>query len=337
MTVSGVERSLRTADPSPVPPIGSSTPLPPPIQGAERRSEGRARRTGVRWGLRVLAVGGLAGAAWLLTGSAAQAADRADGPDGSLLGSLVGADATSPVSGLLQAAVQPLESIEPAHHEQHLVADILDVPQQVLTRPDTDDDIDHEPFATIVDVVPDVDEVADEVAAPLRPTGGEAAPDQRLTPVTEPVTEVVLPADQEEPQPAPVPQEAEHTAETSRAQPAPVSGVRAVVPGKHSKTSSAPSAHRHHHHTAHAVSARPATEPGDDTPGGDTPAAPLRLHLGEVSGTPASGSGTPTEGGSAAFLPAAIANSTVARHVPAIAPDVEARRYDAEAPTVSPD
>jgi hypothetical protein len=85
------------------------------------------------------------------------------------------------------------------------------------------------------------------------------------------------------------------------------------------------------------VHAEPATDRGDSTPGGDGPAAPLRLHLGDVSGVPTSGSGTPTEGGSAAFLPVAIANSTMARHVPAIASDVEARRHDAEAPTVSPD
>ena len=119
--------------------------------------------------------------------------------------------------------------------------------------------------------------------------------------------------------------------------PAPVAGRSAVVPVKHGKTSSVPSVHRHHHHTAHVVAAKPATEPEDSTPDGDAPAAPLRLHLGEVSGTPASGSVTPTEGASAAFLPVAIANSTLARHVPAIAPDVEVRRYDAEAPTVSPD
>nr|WP_221380916.1 hypothetical protein [Actinoplanes polyasparticus] len=344
MTGSGVERTLRAAYRLPVPPTGVSTPLPPPIQGAERRSGNRARRTGLRWGLRVLAVSGLAGAAWLLTGSAAQAADRADGPDGSLLGSLVGADATSPVTGLLQAAVQPLERTEPAHHEQHLVSDILDVPRQVLTRPVTDDDVVPEPSAAIVDVF-DVDKDRDEVAAPLRLTG-EAAPDQRLTLATDPVADVELPAEQEELpgelQPAPLPQEAEQTAEPSRKPlqqvlPAPVAGRPAAAPVKHGKASSVPSAHRQHHHTAHAVTAQPATEPEDNTPGGDAPAAPLRLHLGEVSGIPASGPGVPTEGGSAAFLPAAIANSTTARHVPAIAPDVEVRRYDAEAPTVSPD
>jgi hypothetical protein len=342
MTGSGVERMTRTAHPLPAPPTGVSTPLPPSNQEAERRSGSRARRTGLRWGLRVLAVGGLAGAAWLLTGSAAQAADRADGPDGSsLLGSLMGADATSPVSDLLQAAVQPLESIESAHHRHSLVSDILDVPRWAPARFEADDDVEYEPSWTTVDVTPDVDEVWDEVAAPHRLTG-EAAPEpSRLTPVTSTVAEVELPAEQElpgEPEPAPLPQEAELTAEPSRApihqaQPVPVTGRPAAAPVKHGQVSSA---HRRHHHTAHAVAAL-AEEPEESTPGGDTPAAPLRLHLGEVSGTPAGGPGTPTEGGSAAFLPAAIADRTMARHVPAIAPDVEARRHDAEAPTVSPD
>ncbi|WP_250031931.1 hypothetical protein [Paractinoplanes maris] len=345
MTGSGVERTLRAAYPLPAPPAGFSTPLPPPIQGAERRPESRARHTGRRWGLRVLVVGGLAGAAWLLTGSAAQAADRADEPDGSLLGSLVGADATSPVTGLLQAAAQPLEYTGPAHHERHFVPDILDLPELVLTGPVTmagDDGYDSS--RAIVDALLGVDEVAGEVAAPLRPTG-EAAPDQRLGALTEPVSHVEQPADAELPAPEPadeppVPQETEQTAEPSRAPihhalPTPVAGGHAV-PVKRSAPS-APSAHRQHHRTAHAVPAKPATEPEDSTPGGDEPAAPLRLHLGEVSGIPAGGPGAPTEGSSAAFLPAAIARSTMARLVPAIASEVEVRRHDAEAPTVSPD
>jgi hypothetical protein len=62
------------------------------------------------------------------------------------------------------------------------------------------------------------------------------------------------------------------------------------------------------------------------------------VHLGDVSGTPTSSwSGSPTEGGSAAFLPAAIASSTMACQRLPIASDVEVRRIDAEAPTVSPD
>ncbi|MBM2616839.1 hypothetical protein JIG36_14860 [Actinoplanes sp. LDG1-06] len=341
MTGLGVERMPRAAYPLPSDaPAGDSTPLPPHIQGAERRSENRARHTGIRWGLRVLVVGGLAGAAWLLTGTAAQAADHADGPDGSLLGSVLGSDADSPVLGLLQAAAQPLENTRPAHHQRHIVADILDVPRQVLTRPaETDDDpAGHDSSGTTVDALTGIDKVLGEVAAPHRPTG-EAAPDQRLTDE--------FPADDSpqlaEEEPVALPQETERETEPEpsrtpvhQAKPAPATGGHAVVRIKHGRASSAPSAHRHHR-AAHAVSAEPATEQEESTPGGDGPAAPLRLHLGDVSGTPTSGSGTPTEGGSAAFLPVAIADSTMASHAAAIASDVEARRHDAEAPTVSPD
>ena len=135
-----------------VPPTGDSSPVPPHIQGAEWRTESRARRhTGSRWGLRVLVVGGLAGAAWLLTGAAAHAADRVDGPDGSLLGSVIGADTTAPVTGLLQAAVEPLEAERP-DHERHVVTDILDVPRRVLSHPaETVDEVTHATIGTPVD------------------------------------------------------------------------------------------------------------------------------------------------------------------------------------------
>ena len=365
MTGSGVERMPRTAYPLPFPPAGASTPLPPHIQGAERQSERRARRTGLRWSVRVLVVGGLAGAAWLLTGSAAHAADRADGPDGSLLGSLVGGEATAPITGLLQAAVQPLEDAEPASHRHHAADDILDVPQRVLTRStDTFDEVLRGVDRATVDVL-DVDRVLRDVAAPRRLTGGPARVHPRLTVVTDTGahtgahtgTETEQPAAERPQQPAdePVAAPSSDPAPVVAASrtlipafpvAAPVTGPRAVAQAKHGKATSGSSAHRHHralpqrktHATVHhAVRAEPATVQEDSTPGGDGPAAPLRLHLGDVSGTPTSASGTATDGGCAAFLPAAIANSTMACHRLALAPDVEARRHDAKAPTVSPD
>src|SRR5689334_17036665 len=143
MTGLTVERLRRAASPSSPFLARVSTPLPPHIQGAERRRS--------RWGLRLLVVGGLAGAAWLLTGAAAHAADRTGEPDGSLLGAIVGADATAPVSGLLTAAAQPLEAV-PAHHQQHhVVSDILAVPQRVLARPvETLSEVAHDPTGTTV-------------------------------------------------------------------------------------------------------------------------------------------------------------------------------------------
>ena len=358
MTGSGVERMPRTAYPLPFPPAGASSPLPPHIQGAERRMERPARHTGIRWGLRVLVVGGLAGAAWLLTGSAAHAADRADGPDGSLLGSLVGGEASSPVTGLLQAAVQPLEDVEPAH-DHHATTGIADVPRRVLTRPaDVFDEVTYGVSGTGVDdALSDVDQVLRDVAAPLRLTGGPARVRQRPTVVTDTVTATERPALERPQLPAPEPVAAPSVdpapvVAVSRppitARPAPATDLR-VAPVKRSKVTSGSSAHRHHraaperkahakpHRAAPAVSAEPATVQEESTLGGDVPAAPVRLHLGEVSGIPAGGSGTVMDGGNAAFLPAALVNSTMARHRPAMPSDVEVRRHDAEAPTVSPD
>src|SRR5689334_5066126 len=166
MTGLAVERLWRAASPSSFSPADVSTPLPPHIQGAERRRS--------RWGLRLLVVGGLAGAAWLLTGAAAHAADRIDEPGGSLLGAVIGGDATAPVSGLLTAAAQPLETV-PAHHRQHhVVSDILAVPQRVLARPvELVSQVAHDPTGTTVDTVKGgVDTVLPGAAGPLRLTGG---------------------------------------------------------------------------------------------------------------------------------------------------------------------
>jgi hypothetical protein len=344
MTGLGVERASRAAYPlTSVSPAGVSTPLPPHIQGAERRRS--------RWGLRLLVVGGLAGAAWLLTGAAAQAADRADGPVGSLLGAVTSDDAIAPVTGLLSAAAQPPETA-PAHHEHHVVADILAVPQRVLTRPvETVSEVTRGSTGTTVDAATgSVGAVLREVAGPLRLTGGTTAAPQQVfaavtdtvvTPVERPVAEppVVAPAPVTEPE-----TQAEPAAQAAPDEPvAPEKPVlrasaagatRAVVVARPIRAASHHIVHRHR--IASAATTGPAAT-SEDLPGNPGPAAPLQLHLGDVSGTPTSGSGTPTEGGSAAFLPAAIADSTMACHLLPFASDVEVRRYDAEAPTVSPD
>jgi hypothetical protein len=97
-------------------------------------------------------------------------------------------------------------------------------------------------------------------------------------------------------------------------------------------------AHSRSHVHRHAPAARPAAPEAirEDVPGGDGP-APARTNLGAVSGIPAGGSGANTEGGSSAVLPSGIANGPVDCHRCPVAPDVDARRNDAEAPTVSPD
>ncbi|WP_203782669.1 hypothetical protein [Paractinoplanes rishiriensis] len=317
--------------------------MPPHIQGAERRTERRAQTTGSRWGLRVLVVGGLAGAAWLLTGAAAHAADRSDGPVGSLLGSVVDGDVTAPVSGLLSSATRPLEAAVPVKHsKKHVVADILEVPQRVLTRP-AKTVVDVATAATVDTAKTGVDVVTREVVEPTRLTGEPAADPHRLTAVTDDVTPDADPVAERPQEPAvapepvaaaPAPAVTAGHARIVKALPAPVAAVKHGVPARHSKTASASIAHRHPvMHRAVAGTAA-VTE---DSPGGDGP-APLQVHLGDVSGTPTSSwSGSPTEGGSPAFLPAAIASSTMACQRLPIASDVEVRRIDAEAPTVSPD
>jgi hypothetical protein len=382
-----------------MPPAGSSTLMPPPSQGAERQMERRARRT--RWGLRTLVVGGLAGAAWLLTGAAAHAADRTDGPTGSLLGSVVGSDAVSPVTSLLMAAAQPLESTGPAHEHHSVVTSVLDVPHRVLSHPARQHDEagnDHigSPIAVAVGAV---DQALQEVTAPIRLTGGLASTPHLLTALAAPVAETRAPAGGKSPKPAAEPaatpardrassandkassasdnassandkvssasdnalsasdkvssasdkassasDQASLTSDKTavpvitsttsiKAPHDPASAPRATTPVSHRASTDRP-AHRHHATVSAAV------VPGsvrDEGPVGDGPAAPLQLHLGDVSGTSTSGSGTPTEGGAPAFLPAAIADSTMARHLLPVATIVEVRRHDAEAPTVSPD
>ncbi|WP_285561536.1 hypothetical protein, partial [Actinoplanes regularis] len=96
--------------------------------------------------------------------------------------------------------------------------------------------------------------------------------------------------------------------------------------------------HSRSHAHRHAPAARPVAPEAirEDAPGGDG-SAPTRMNLGAVSGIPAGGSGSSTESGSSAVLPAGIANGPVACHRCPVAPGVDARRHDAEAPTVSPD
>ena len=333
MTGLGVERMQRTMHPLPsVPPVSATTPMPPHIQGAERRQERPAQRTASRWGLRVLVIGSLAGAAWLLTGAAAHAADRNDGPTGSLLGAVVGGDTMGPVTGLLQTAVQPLEAVSPAYHQHHhedVVSTVLDLPRRVLTRPvGTVAEIVHGSTGIKADDArSDVAQVPAEIPEPIRPVGGRPEKPPAAQAKHEPaiLPDVVLD------DPAP-------TLAVRRISAAPAAAVKVSAHSRHEKAQHKHRTVRPAHHRPAAHAAIPAEAAQTVSPGGEGPAAPLQLHLGDSSGsTSTSGSGTQTEGGSAAFLPAAIAHSTMACCLLPIAPDVEVRRRDAEAPTVSPD
>jgi hypothetical protein len=325
----------RTAIPtSSVAPTGVSALMPPHSQGAERRTERHGRCTTSRWRLRALVIGGLAGAAWLLTGAAAHAADRDPAPEGailgsSLIGSVVQGDAAqSAVTRVLQAAARPLES-DRAADQHHRTTSFLAAPVTTLT-------------STLGE------SVVRELTGTLRLTGGPA--DSSLTMTLRPVTDL-LPhearpaATTQRPVAAPAVRRttvARRVADTGPASNVPVIGsqVDDLSTVSMADTASVPhvaAADRNvaHPHSATAMAAERETFP-ETTPGGDGP-APLQVHLGAVSGFSTSGSGAPTEGGSAAFLPAAVAAGTVAFHRLPLATDVEVRRHDAEAPTVSPD
>jgi hypothetical protein len=350
-----VERMRRTTHPSSCPPLGATTLMPSHSQGAERRTERRAGRTGSRWAVRTIVIGGLAGAAWLLTGAAAHAADRDPTTEGLLGSSLIGAavDGESgssvikagAVGKVLKAAAQPLESNRKADH-QRVTSTVLSAPTRVLTRP-------AEVLTGTLDKVTapndTVDRVVRDLSGPLRLTGGPAVSGQ-LAPVATPLTRTLSPVTNSLP-PAAQP------AITQGAQPAqkPVSAdaatrtadladthtaVAAGSAGHRDTVGAAGSAGKRHSTVTHrdrtAVKAGAPDMARTTTPGNDGP-APLQMHLGALSGTATSGSGAPTEGGSAAVLPAAVGGGTVADHRLPGATDVEARRHDAEAPTVSPD
>ena len=324
-----VERTPRTAHrPSPVPPAGVSALMPHPSQGAERRTERHAARgvgNSSRWGLRVLVIGGLAGAAWLLTGAAAHAADRVPAPEGNLLGasSLAGSvlhddDARPVVTRVLYAAAWPSESSHHAH-EQHKPGSVVQIPD--------------------VSEVTNVTRVVRDLAAPIRLTGGP--PDSAIrgvvpprvgsaTRVLRPAADVVPSAAMSQPVAA-VGSTAPHEKPRNVAAvavPGSPKGVRTIVGAAHWRLGVT-----HRHHTAVEADAPEAVRA---TPAGNGP-APLQGYPGVISGIPAVGSGAPTGGGSAAFLPVAVGEHAVASHrLPPVA-GVEARHHDAEAPTVSPD
>lgn len=374
-----------------VPPRDVPAFMPPASQGVEQRSERHAGRTGLRWGLRTVVVGGLAGAAWMLSGAAAHAAqdasaapvtgglaalspvrnldplvpDLGDEADERIVKPVVEhvdrPQATS-VRDLLTAADRPSQQERPRSGKATAVTlpgsltdqltSVVVKPARVLTT-------------TVDDAVSSTDEpgvpgVVRELTAALRLTGGPVGTTV-ITPVTRtirvaplvrtlrPVTDLLH--HEAVPATAHAPATAAPTRTVPAAAPAPIPGAPSVVrpPAVDPAGGLATGTHlrmqgengtdiarrladvdRHTAATtASPVSVRPA--PGSPEP------APLRVQLGDVSSIPTSGPGSASEGGCPATVPAAVAASRMACHRLALATDVEARRYDAGSPTVSPD
>jgi hypothetical protein len=340
----GVEREPRTVRLSAsVVSTGVSPLMPPHSQGAERRREHRAGRTASRWGLRVLVVGGLTGVAWLLSGVAAQAADR-DPPaevrslGSSLIGSVAqGGDQARPlVDRVLGAATTPSES-----GRRHGLGPATALPARLVGMLD---EATHDSSAAD-SALGGVDGVVRELTATLRPSGEAVHTRQPATDLPKGTAAPARHTGYE------VSAADAHEADTDRTGAGdavadrPDSGTVAGegVPAAE-RTLDRPSAVGMTVARQQFIAAdRPPAavraagpETVRDTPGGDGP-APLRVHLGAANGIPASGPGTEADGGSAAFLPAKVADSTTAHHRLPIATDVDVRRFDAEAPTVSPD
>ncbi|MBW6438086.1 hypothetical protein KZ829_30590 [Actinoplanes hulinensis] len=305
----GVERDERATSRSLPGALGGSPLMPSHSQGAERRTERRAGRTGSRWILRAFVVGGLAGAAWLLTGSAAHAADHED-----LLGSALSEVATvtgnEPTVGeLLEAAVRPLETSMPVEAIDEIVDEV-----------------------TAIDGEPVGASLRTAAAAP-RASGGPV--DDRAQ--TEPVP-VGSPPEPPVAAAAPV-TDVDVTAavpDTKRPEKPVVVRTGKAKPKKAEVVAGKARAQLRSHVQRRIPAARPAPETARDEVPDDGP-TPRGMNLGAVSGIPASGSGSSSEAGSVAVLPARLANGAVANHQLPVAADVEARRNDAEAPTVSPD
>ncbi|MGA5305223.1 hypothetical protein ACPCHT_35315 [Nucisporomicrobium flavum] len=363
--------------------------MPPPSQGAERQRR-RSGRTGSPWGLRVLVVGGIAGAAWLLSGAAAQADDR-DPPTG-LLGAVVhditaaphsaGTGTGKPIIGIgtgehsagehgtgehgtrtgRQDAGKPGAGTRSGADEQgkHLIDRILTTAVQPLDSGDRHD-------LGAVTTIPKrlVGEVTGgaggsalggavrQLTAPVRLTGetvgiGHIVPAVQAPQDRPQQDEPKLnQPQQDEPQQD---QPQQDQPQQNRPQPGTGASPQVIEPAAAATDGT------------HALPGEKAGKPGAGKPGADVPLGrkklaptrsagvrdtvsetpdgegPAQVRLGAANGAPASGSGTATDGGpSAAVLPSAIADSTMACHRLPIATEVEVRRHDAEAPTASPD
>jgi hypothetical protein len=340
---------------------------PPPSQ-----VEGRTnRRTGSRWGLRTLLVGGFAGVAWLLSGAAAHAADLPV-PAGTAIG---GSSVVSLVDGLGTEAVgRPATDTASSDKDALLAggtpatgltavadripADVADQLDPIVARPA------HQPsgtpgraLRTITDrisvpvgadaalgAVGGTDGVVQALAAPLRLLDGPAdALLDTMDPIRRTGSTRTLLDTAETLATAPDAGLSALSFAPGRTPPPATSALLAdgasaelipVTTGDDAGGSSLIALQRFA--AAHLPDSLSATTGISSTPDRPEPVGPLRAHLGAVSGAPAGGSGAPADGGSAT-VPSAVVAGTVESHRLVAATAVEVRRHDAEAPTVSPD
>ncbi len=372
MTGSGVERRRAVPLSSSVPPAGAAT-SPPPSQ-VEGRSK---RRTGLRWGLRTILVGGIAGAAWFISGAAAHAADHstpAEAASGGLpVVSLVNGSGNGAVerpttdaaagSDSMTDSTSLLTGVAPTSDGTAVLDALSDsVAEQVTsltTRParqpsGTAKRIDHSITDDLLAAGGGVDGIVRVLAAPFRLTDGPAGTQGLLSPVAryaDPIVRSLRPA--ADPLTAAEPADADKPdaglsalsfapatshpltgsallADGVPAEPIPAAEVAGIPASGGSLLALQRFA------AAHLPDALITATAMSEMPDRPEPAAPLRAHLGAVSGAPSSGSGAPSDGG-LATVPSSVVDSAVAANRLPAATSVEVRRHDAEAPTVSPD
>ena len=366
--------------------------------GVERTTRTASRRIV----LRALVVGGFAGAAWLLSASAAQAADATPAPDrgaapahsATVLTPLTNVldtatapvlDATSALVGGAPASADPVTAVAPPGATADRTTTIVGTAP--AARPDRPADRAVAPAGPVTTLLgadagqgtTDAGGAAtrsgtgqqagptgtllNQLVAPLGLASGSTgllAPVTRVVdPVLAPLTGVLRPVGAIL-QVVAAPLDATLgtvTRTVTGVLPAPPGGsISAVTPGATSAVIADPTlmggtpraSHtedgsavkkivRHGAGKTERETARPSVRPNPgDQPGRPYP-APLRGYLGAGAGIPASGSGSPTEGGAFSSVASTVAGSMVAFHRLPEATDVAVLRLDAEDPTVSPD
>ena len=350
MTRSGVGRLRRTASRS------AYAFALPSTQTVVGHTTGRAA---VRLGLRTLAVAGFAGAAWLLSANAAQAAED----PATDLPSAASAQLATSMADALAAAYQPAlrtpsavttGAVAPAGGATSVVlpaatatraipipaavpslgagrgADVADTAAATVTNT----------LAGAVPAATGLVRAADPLSRVLPPVTttlrSAAAPvTATLDTVTRPAMGIVAPANEPR-DPAlgggharvtPMVPAGGRVATTATT--AAVTGPGQSVTGARSSTAT---------RTPKGARLRPAGEPAGRGGGGSNRPLPVPLRAsGLGSGTSATWPGSPSEGGAVAAVSASVAGGTVEFHRPRVPADVVVARQDAESPTVSPD
>jgi hypothetical protein len=403
MAGSEVERTSRAASrPASVPSAGAAASLLPASQAVEGRPGRLAGRTGLRWGLRTLVIGGFAGAAWLLSGAAAHAAEPSTvGPTGPAaeaetlvevsswgrsmvpLGNGLGNEAAGrraadvrTVSTLVTGVLAELPGSAADRPSRLDPARPVDQPSGVSGEADR---IPADPAPVVpvpvgardaVRALPGLDSVARVLAAPFRLPDGSAGSHGPLGPVSNTLAPVAKPllatlrpvsdllhhaaAPVTSALPAAVVRLSDAVWAPGLAHPSAVVAARRIPtvpaaghPGPAADLVGGPvGVERADDRCSAPAQPRFAARSEADAPtiavgvrqAPDRPEpAPLRLQLGAVGGIAAGASGASSDGGPMAAGSGSVTDNAVAIHRMPVLTGVDLRRFDAEAPTVSPD